>query len=71
MTLYLDDDAMKNVLFVDSREAAWVESGDVILSGAEIYAEIARRWRGMSNRELKRPPFSSRYTGRGLDDLLI
>lgn len=36
----LDDDAMKNVLFVDSREAARVESGDVILSGAEIYAEI-------------------------------
>ncbi len=35
----LDDDAMRNVVFVDSREAAMKESGDVILSGAEIYAE--------------------------------
>src|SRR6266705_616844 len=29
----LDDDAMANVVFVDSREAAMKESGDVILSG--------------------------------------
>lgn len=36
----LDDDVMKNVLLVDSREAALAESGDVILSGAEIVAEI-------------------------------
>jgi len=37
----LDDDAMtKSVVFVDSREAAMKESGDVILSGAKIYAEI-------------------------------
>jgi thiomorpholine-carboxylate dehydrogenase len=42
----LDDDAMKNVLFVDSREAAMVESGDVILSGAEIYAEIGEALAG-------------------------
>ena len=36
----LDDDAMKNVVFVDSREAAMKESGDVILSGVKIYAEL-------------------------------
>src|SRR5437762_7184062 len=37
----LDDDAMtKSVVFVDSREAAMKESGDVILSGAKIYAEV-------------------------------
>jgi len=36
----MDDDAMRNVLFVDSREAALEESGDVILSNAEIYAEL-------------------------------
>ena len=37
----LDDDAMRSsTLFVDSREAAMKESGDVILSGAEIYAEL-------------------------------
>jgi thiomorpholine-carboxylate dehydrogenase len=35
----LDDDAMANVLVVDSREAALKESGDVILSKATIYAE--------------------------------
>lgn len=36
----LDDDVMSNVLFVDSREGAMKEAGDVILSGAKIYAEI-------------------------------
>jgi ornithine cyclodeaminase/alanine dehydrogenase-like protein (mu-crystallin family) len=42
----LDDEVMGNVLFVDSREAALVESGDVILSGAEIYAEIGEALAG-------------------------
>ena len=36
----LDDTAMANVVIVDSRDAASRESGDVILSGAEIYAEL-------------------------------
>ena len=37
----LDDDAMqKSVVFVDSREGALKESGDVILSDATIYAEL-------------------------------
>jgi ornithine cyclodeaminase/alanine dehydrogenase-like protein (mu-crystallin family) len=36
----LDDDAMANVVFVDSRDGATKESGDVILSGAKIYAEL-------------------------------
>jgi len=36
----LDDRAMRNTLIVDSREAVLKESGDVILSGASIYAEI-------------------------------
>jgi ornithine cyclodeaminase/alanine dehydrogenase-like protein (mu-crystallin family) len=36
----LDDEAMTNVVFVDSRDGAVQESGDVILSGAQIYAEI-------------------------------
>jgi thiomorpholine-carboxylate dehydrogenase len=35
----LDDEAMANVLVVDSREAVLEESGDVILSNATIYAE--------------------------------
>jgi len=36
----LDDETMANVVLVDSREAAMKESGDVILSGAKIYAEL-------------------------------
>jgi thiomorpholine-carboxylate dehydrogenase len=36
----LDDDAMRNVVFVDSRAGAMKESGDVILSGGKIYAEL-------------------------------
>ena len=43
----LDDDAMRNsVLFVDSREAAMKESGDVILSGAKIHAELGEAFSG-------------------------
>ena len=38
----LDDETMANVVFVDSREAAMKESGDIILSGAEIYAELGK-----------------------------
>ena len=37
----LDDQAMEgSIVFVDSREGALKESGDVILSGAKIYAEL-------------------------------
>jgi ornithine cyclodeaminase/alanine dehydrogenase-like protein (mu-crystallin family) len=42
----LDDDAMKNVVFVDSRAAAIKESGDMILSGAKIYAELGELFAG-------------------------
>jgi thiomorpholine-carboxylate dehydrogenase len=42
----LDDAAMANVLFVDSREAAAKESGDVIVSGAKIYAELGEALAG-------------------------
>ena len=43
----LDDDAMRNsVVFVDSREAALKESGDVILSGARIHAELGEAFSG-------------------------
>ncbi|XP_037546700.1 ketimine reductase mu-crystallin [Nematolebias whitei] len=37
----LDDALMKDaVVYVDSREGAMTESGDVILSGAEVFAEL-------------------------------
>jgi ornithine cyclodeaminase/alanine dehydrogenase-like protein (mu-crystallin family) len=42
----LDDEAMRNVVFVDSREGAMKESGDVILSGAKIYAELGEALAG-------------------------
>ncbi len=42
----LDDEAMTNVLFVDSREGALKESGDVILSKASIYAELGEALAG-------------------------
>jgi ornithine cyclodeaminase/alanine dehydrogenase-like protein (mu-crystallin family) len=43
----LDDRAMQNTLVVDSREAVLRESGDVILSGAAIYAEIGEIFAGL------------------------
>ena len=43
----LDDAAMANTLVVDSREAALKESGDVILSKAEIFAEIGEIFAGL------------------------
>src|SRR5437867_2683354 len=42
----MDDEAMSNVVFVDSREGAMKESGDVILSGAKIYAELGESLAG-------------------------
>ena len=36
----LDDAVMHGAVIVDSREAALVESGDVLLSGSTIYAEL-------------------------------
>jgi ornithine cyclodeaminase/alanine dehydrogenase-like protein (mu-crystallin family) len=43
----LDDAAMEgSVVFVDSREGATQESGDVILSGAKIYAELGEALAG-------------------------
>jgi Predicted ornithine cyclodeaminase, mu-crystallin homolog len=47
----LDDEAMANIVFVDSREGAMKESGDVILSGAKIYAELGEALAGSPNNE--------------------
>ena len=45
----LDDEVMANVVLVDSREAAYAESGDVILSGAEIHAELGEALAGVKS----------------------
>ncbi|MFQ5970890.1 MAG: ornithine cyclodeaminase family protein [Alphaproteobacteria bacterium] len=42
----LDDEAMASAVYVDSREAARKESGDVILSGAAIHAELGEALAG-------------------------
>jgi len=43
----LDDEAMQGrIVFVDSREGALKESGDLILSGANIYAELGETLAG-------------------------
>jgi thiomorpholine-carboxylate dehydrogenase len=48
--------AMENVVFVDSRDGATKESGDVILSNAKIYAELGEALAG------KIPPRASETT---------
>jgi thiomorpholine-carboxylate dehydrogenase len=50
----LDDEAMSNVVFVDSRQGAMKESGDVILSGAKIYAELGEALAGSPQDESAR-----------------
>jgi ornithine cyclodeaminase/alanine dehydrogenase-like protein (mu-crystallin family) len=52
----LDDETMSNVVFVDSREGALKESGDVILSCAKIYAELGEALAG------KVPPHAKEIT---------
>ena len=65
----LDDDAMRNgVVFVDSREAAMKESGDVILSGAKIYAELGEAFAGkIDNRAGETTIFKS--LGMAVEDI--
>jgi ornithine cyclodeaminase/alanine dehydrogenase-like protein (mu-crystallin family) len=64
----LDDDAMRNsVVFVDSREAAMKESGDVILSGAKIYAELGEALAGKASRANETTIFKS--LGMAVEDI--
>ncbi len=50
----LDDQVMENVIVVDSREAAATESGDVILSGAQIHGELGEVLAGTVSAEADR-----------------
>jgi thiomorpholine-carboxylate dehydrogenase len=65
----LDDAAMANTLVVDSRASAALESGDVILSKAPIYAELGELFA-----KTKTPPARSATTvfkslGLAVEDL--
>jgi thiomorpholine-carboxylate dehydrogenase len=42
----LDEEAMANVVFVDSREGALTEAGDILLADAKIHAEIGEALAG-------------------------
>jgi len=64
----LDDEAMSNVVFVDSHEGAMKESGDVILSSTKIYAELGEALAG------KVPPRANETTifkslGMAIEDI--
>ena len=64
----LDDEAMRNVVFVDSREAAIKESGDVILSGVRIYVELGEAFAGrIDNRTNETTIFKS--LGMAVEDI--
>jgi len=64
----LDDEAMANVVFVDSREGAMKESGDVILSGANVYAELGEALAGkIDNRASETTIFKS--LGMAVEDI--
>jgi ornithine cyclodeaminase/alanine dehydrogenase-like protein (mu-crystallin family) len=64
----LDDDAMANVVFVDSRDGATKESGDVILSRAKIYAELGEALAGkIDNRANETTIFKS--LGMAVEDI--
>jgi thiomorpholine-carboxylate dehydrogenase len=65
----LDDDAMHDgLIFVDSREGALKESGDVILSHANIHAELGEALAGkVSSRENKTTIFKS--LGMAVEDI--
>jgi thiomorpholine-carboxylate dehydrogenase len=65
----LDDAAMRHsAVFVDSREAAMKESGDVILSGVQIYAELGDAFAGkIDNRASETTIFKS--LGMAVEDI--
>ncbi len=43
----VDDEVMRGAVVVDSREAALVEAGEILMSGATVYAELGEIVSGM------------------------
>ncbi|KAL7857612.1 hypothetical protein SRHO_G00165110 [Serrasalmus rhombeus] len=66
----LDDVLMRDaVIYVDSREAAAVESGDIILSGAKVFAEIGEVLNGTSP-ALREKTTVFKSLGMGIQDAI-
>ncbi len=64
----LDDDAMRHPVIADQREAAEKESGDVILSGARIYAELGEILLGRKERPPAGRPVIFKSLGLAIED---
>ncbi|MSP98127.1 MAG: ornithine cyclodeaminase family protein [Betaproteobacteria bacterium] len=64
----LDDAVMRNVLVVDSRESAEQESGDVILSGATVGAEIGEILAGTRSRPAAGATVVFKSLGQAVED---
>jgi thiomorpholine-carboxylate dehydrogenase len=64
----LDDEAMRNVVIADSYEAAREESGDVILSGAEVSAEIGEILAGTRPRPAAGTTIIFKTLGQAVED---
>jgi ornithine cyclodeaminase len=64
----LDDDAMRNVIVADSREAAEQEAGDVILSGAAVYGELGEILAGTRSRPSTGSTVIFKALGQAVED---
>jgi ornithine cyclodeaminase len=64
----LDDAAMRNVVVADSRESAQHESGDVILSGAQVVAEIGEILAGTKPRPAAGSTLVFKALGQAVED---
>jgi ornithine cyclodeaminase/alanine dehydrogenase-like protein (mu-crystallin family) len=63
----LDDEVMRGCLIAESRQGAERESGDVLLSGAKVFAEIGEVLAGQARVPAGRKVFKS--LGMGIEDL--
>jgi thiomorpholine-carboxylate dehydrogenase len=64
----LDDEAMRNIVIADSREAAQTEAGDVILSGASIHAELGEILAGTQPRPAAGATVIFKSLGQAVED---
>jgi thiomorpholine-carboxylate dehydrogenase len=66
----LDDEAMANVLIADSAAAAAQESGDVILSGAKVAAELGEILAGTRPRPADGSTIVFKALGQAVEDVV-